>query len=316
MKAGPFSQRTEKDSNSSKENGWSIVDAVRDAQAKESQTAPFKAVQTFLTEKVEEAKKKHGGIPSCVVRPSPQSASVMNGTASIFSFNATYMPRGTDREHYEYDHNLENSSSTSFDFNRVTGHRTAMGSLLKPTPSKWDDAEKWLQGSEVPVRTKARSGPLLAQMVAGQAGIAVPRKTPLSAQNSRHSGPPNGLGPAKAAGLSDSEGSSQDSADCEVHSQEFKTIETPKLGGGGPSFGFGSVEKEQSCVSVDRFSLEDLQARDDGNAKEGSTSPQSNGSFLKPMRIDKPVCEPPTNGKHQPALALLVYSIAESSIPS
>ena len=80
MKTGAISQRLEEDSSSSKENGWWIVDAMRDTQAKESQTAPSKAVQTFLTEKVEEVQEKHGSIPSSLVRPYPQATSVMNGT--------------------------------------------------------------------------------------------------------------------------------------------------------------------------------------------------------------------------------------------
>lgn len=56
-------------------------DAMRGAQVmKEAQTAPSKAVQTFLTEKVDE--EVHSGIPSDgVMHLSPRSARVMNGTA-------------------------------------------------------------------------------------------------------------------------------------------------------------------------------------------------------------------------------------------
>jgi hypothetical protein len=127
----------------------------------------------------EETKKKQTGLSAIVsatapLRPSAQQhpqqqqpGSVMNGSGSIFSFNSTHSVRGaadcsSAAETYDYDSNFDKDSSASFDFNRgggggavggAYGPRTAaaaaaaVGPLLKPTPSKWDDAEKWLSAS-------------------------------------------------------------------------------------------------------------------------------------------------------------------------
>lgn len=124
----------------------------------------------------EETKKKQTGLSAIVsatapLRPSAQQqpqqqqpGSVMNGSGSIFSFNSTHSVRGaadcsSAAETYDYDSNFDKDSSASFDFNRGGGAvggaygpraaaaAAAVGPLLKPTPSKWDDAEKWLSAS-------------------------------------------------------------------------------------------------------------------------------------------------------------------------
>jgi hypothetical protein len=128
----------------------------------------------------EETKKKQTGLSAIVsatapLRPSAQQhpqqqqpGSVMNGSGSIFSFNSTHSVRGgadcsSAAETYDYDSNFDKDSSASFDFNRGGGGgggvggaygpraaaaaAAAVGPLLKPTPSKWDDAEKWLSAS-------------------------------------------------------------------------------------------------------------------------------------------------------------------------
>ncbi|CAK9206745.1 unnamed protein product [Sphagnum troendelagicum] len=125
----------------------------------------------------EETKKKQTGLSAIVsatapLRPSAQQhpqqqqpGSVMNGSGSIFSFNSTHSVRGaadcsSAAETYDYDSNFDKDSSASFDFNRGGGGAVggaygpraaaagaAVGPLLKPTPSKWDDAEKWLSAS-------------------------------------------------------------------------------------------------------------------------------------------------------------------------
>ena len=45
--------------------------------------------------------------------------------------------------------NINNNGSSSFEFpkgggDRAIHHKHVLGSLSKPTPSKWDDAQKWL----------------------------------------------------------------------------------------------------------------------------------------------------------------------------
>lgn len=174
-------------------------------EAKESQTAPFKSIQSALADKTVEPgarKVKRGGIP---LTKTPQSASVMNGSAGIFSFNATYMPRtGYDSNSL---HELDGKATESDSLTRVHAHKTLRIPLLKPTPSKWDDAEKWLSCGDTPAKTtttttRSTSGPLFAQMVASQAGILMPRRGPLSSQFDRYySGPLTGSAFQQTPGL-------------------------------------------------------------------------------------------------------------------
>ena len=150
--------------------------ALHNAQSKESQTAPFKSIQA-----TEEAKKKqhqqngNGTIPAIPMGTTNRmtnqtSAATINNNHqnnnNIFSFNSGRVAKSAatteaPMEQYDYDSNFEKESAASFDFNRAAGaHRSVVGPLTKPTPSKWDDAEKWLSSGEAPAKTRPKNSPL------------------------------------------------------------------------------------------------------------------------------------------------------------
>ncbi|XP_024366717.1 uncharacterized protein [Physcomitrium patens] len=273
LKGAPLLRRVETDSSAAKENGWSMAHDDLRGEAKESQTAPFKSIQSALADKTVEPgarKVKRGGIP---LTKTPQSASVMNGSAGIFSFNATYMPRtGYDSNSL---HELDGKATESDSLTRVHAHKTLRIPLLKPTPSKWDDAEKWLSCGDTPAKTtttttRSTSGPLLAQMVASQAGILMPRRGPLSSQFDRYySGPLTGFAFQQTTGLTEN-----------VDVAEKKSS-ARSPGAGGVLLDFSPDEKEKLNLLLNRYSSMEggVEA-----ANNGSVSPECNGSFLKLAR--------------------------------
>lgn len=136
--------------------------ALRDAHSKESQTAPFKSIQALQSEKPTDdarASKHLNGAP----------AARANGN-NIFSYNSTRAaktPEATDPP-YEDDSNVEKDSTASFDFNR--NRPPVVGPLTKPTPSKWDDAEKWLSAGEAaPAKPRPKNSPLSGSARKGDA---------------------------------------------------------------------------------------------------------------------------------------------------
>ncbi|CAK9874602.1 unnamed protein product [Sphagnum jensenii] len=152
------------------------------------QTVPFESIQSpsSIDHKGSEltVMKNKGG--SGIVSGAGQ-ATMQQQAGSIFSFNSPYVLRvTTDAEGYNYDNNFDKSSTGSFDFSRASAHRTVVGPLLKPAPSKWDDAEKWLSAASdqlpgsVKVRSKSKSGPLQAHVVANQADVMLSKKVLLS----------------------------------------------------------------------------------------------------------------------------------------
>ena len=265
MNAGPPLRRVEDGSSGAKENGWGIPQDTARGEGKDAQTPPFKSIQCAVADKTLEAarhkKSNHGGIPS---RPSSQSASIMHKSPGIFSFNATYMSRA-DSDLDEFDHHTDTVKDT-VDLSRRSAF---LAPLLKPTPSKWDDAEKWLPGSETlnPARAKSRSGPLLAQMVASQAGMSIPWKGHLFGEPTKEY---SGLGQEVAS---------------EPVVKSFATSNAnPKL---VPDvIDFTADEKEQLNLLLDRYSVE--------RGGDGSLSPSAmNGSFMKlGARTEKPTAKP------------------------
>ncbi|CAK9859410.1 unnamed protein product, partial [Sphagnum jensenii] len=180
-----------------------------------------------------------------------QPGSVLNGSGSIFSFNSTHSARATAdaaaaaaAEGYDYDSKFEkDSSSASFDFNRASGaHRAvtaAVGPLLKPTPSKWDDAQKWLSASDQapgnatakPI-SKCKSGPMQQQQGGGGANIVSTKKVTFSNLGAavRQSATPNGGGGAATTHLSKPTNAvAENSAD----SSSSLAVNTRGGGGGG-----------------------------------------------------------------------------------
>ena len=154
----------ESDASGAKENGW-VIPHEASARGCHAQTPPFKSIQCAVADKtLEVAKQRKRAIPS-----SQSSASIMHKSPGVFSFNATYMTRpDSDLDDLDHLHTVDANTELSHRFPH-----------LKPTPSKWDDAEKWLLPG---TKAKSRSGPLLAQMVASQAEMSIPWKGHLFGQ--------------------------------------------------------------------------------------------------------------------------------------
>ncbi|KAH9301530.1 hypothetical protein KI387_013113, partial [Taxus chinensis] len=71
---------------------------------------------------------------------------------------------------YEYEHTGNGSGSNSFEFPKGGGDRSfhpraVLGSLSKPVPSKWDDAQKWLVRLSSGGRGDVKKGKLKASHV-------------------------------------------------------------------------------------------------------------------------------------------------------
>lgn len=275
-----------------KENGWgaALYDGGEGDQVAEAQSASFRHAMTEKSEDL--VKKKHGGISLGIARPSPlQSASVMSGMPGIFSFNATYMSAAMESELYDYEQNGDNyATSGAFDFSRTT----TVGPLFKPTPSKWDDAEKWIAGNEVNINpakpAKTRSGPLLAHLVASQAGMAaMPRKLGSHAcRIGRHADAQSCTGVSPSPSECDANESNI------MEAADVKSIDTPDhllkehedVGGGHELLHAECTnsEKHQLNTLLDKYSLGVLELRDDENAEDGRTTsspPCVSGSFMK-----------------------------------
>lgn len=256
----------------------------------EAQSASFRHAITDKSEDL--VKKKNGGMPSGIARPSPlQSASVMSGMPGIFSFNATYMSAAMESDLYDYEQSGDNYvSSGAFDFSRTT----TVGPLFKPTPSKWDDAEKWLAGNDVNVNpakpAKTRSGPLLAHLVASEAGMAaIPRKLgSYACRIGRHADGQSWTGVSPSPSECDANESNI------MEAADVKSIDTPdRLLKQNEDVGAGhellsadctNSEKHQLNTSLDKYSLGILELRDDESGEDGSTRsspPCVSGSFMK-----------------------------------
>ncbi|XP_058102214.1 uncharacterized protein At3g61260 [Magnolia sinica] len=89
----------------------------------------------------------------------------MRGCANQSGRASEIMRPVEDKGCYNYGSAQDNSSSGScnFEFHKGNGpikgpchHRMVLSSLSKPTPSKWDDAQKWLAGSSH-AKTKPRN---------------------------------------------------------------------------------------------------------------------------------------------------------------
>lgn len=254
----------EYDCTCAKENGCTVphetpTEEVKDAQA----TPPFKSIQCAAADKTQLEAAKHKKNPSSITRPASQSASIMHKAPGIFSFNATYMSTIADSDLDDFDLIHADSPKETIDPSR----RAFTTPLLKPTPSKWDDAEKWLPGSEAlnPAKANSRCSPLLAQMVASQAGMSIPWKGHLVAQT-------------KDPGLG----------------QRGEGDETVLVKGGNANptlvtdvIDFSADEKEQLSLLRDQYPEEQ---------GDGSFSPSCmNGSFMKlGTRMPKPLATKPS----------------------
>lgn len=296
LKGPAVLRRVEHDS---KENnaGWSMPHDP-------SQNPPFKSIQCAMAMEAASKKSKHGGIPVSRLADS----SIMNSHKSpgIFSFNATYMSRVPDSDlDFDFDDPIRSHAVTTAPSATTkvvvsqqqldVSRRTFITPLLKPTPSKWDDAEKWLPGSEnQSARAKSRSGPLLSQMVAAQAGMSIPWKGSqiASSQTERQCTPGLALGQRgqDAAEVGSSGSEAADVKDVQTQ-EEASTPSTPGRASSLPGLiDFTADEKEQLNLLLDRYAVQSLKAGELGLPSDGSISPSSlKGSFLKlGARTDKP----------------------------
>jgi hypothetical protein len=210
MKAG-FGKRSEKETSrwASVHDALHLVEATTNVEmafasknslafsdshaSNEAQTMPFKAIQSspLMDHKLlglEESKKK------------TSSGIVMSGATTGRLASAQQQPAagshvrpGTDAEAYDCD------SPSSFDFSKAGVYQAAVGSVPKlHTPSKWDDAEKWLSASDQTpagsgskaAGSKSRSGPLQAHVVANEGGVKMSKKALFSNSGAAAAGRP------------------------------------------------------------------------------------------------------------------------------
>ncbi|KAH8949630.1 hypothetical protein BDL97_10G042400 [Sphagnum fallax] len=303
--------------------------ALRDTHSsKEAQTMPFKSIQSpssMMDQKSSSAaesenwKKKTGASTGMIVsaagsQPSTQQqpGSVLNGSGSIFSFNSTHSARATAdaaaaaAEGYDYDSKFEkDSSSASFDFNRASGaHRAvtaAVGPLLKPTPSKWDDAQKWLSASDQapgnatakPI-SKCKSGPMQQQQGGGGATIVSTKKVTFSNLGAavRQSATPNGGGGAATTHLSKPTNAvAENCGGRDAPSSSAPSVEL--IEGSVAAAAAAGTAMSRGGGAVDRYPLNDLY-----EGSSSRSSPDASDKSLKPARLRtaKPTSESATEG--------------------
>lgn len=322
--------------------------ALRDTHSsKEAQTMPFKSIQSpssMMDQKSSSAaesenwKKKTGASTGMIVsaagsQPSTQQqpGSVLNGSGSIFSFNSTHSARATAdaaaaaAEGYDYDSKFEkDSSSASFDFNRASGaHRAvtaAVGPLLKPTPSKWDDAQKWLSASDQapgnatakPI-SKCKSGPMQQQQGGGGATIVSTKKVTFSNLGAavRQSATPNGGGGAATTHLS--KPTNAVAENCGGRDAPSSSAPSVELIEGSVAAAAAGTAMSRGGGAVDRYPLNDLY-----EGSSSRSSPDASDKSLKPARLRtaKPTSESATEGGSLSSLSPLSRESSSFSILS
>lgn len=322
--------------------------ALRDTHSsKEAQTMPFKSIQSpsMMDQKSSSAaesenwKKKTGASTGMIVsaagsQPSTQQqpGSVLNGSGSIFSFNSTHSARATAdaaaaaAEGYDYDSKFEkDSSSASFDFNRASGaHRAvtaAVGPLLKPTPSKWDDAQKWLSASDQapgnatakPI-SKCKSGPMQQQQGGGGATIVSTKKVTFSNLGAavRQSATPNGGG-GGAATTHLSKPTNAVAENCGGRDAPSSSAPSVELIEGSVAAAAAGTAMSRGGGAVDRYPLNDLY-----EGSSSRSSPDASDKSLKPARLRtaKPTSESATEGGSLSSLSPLSRESSSFSILS
>ncbi|XP_073394151.1 uncharacterized protein [Physcomitrium patens] len=244
--SGPYPRSMENDSIGGRENGGAISHYTSRGETKESQTPPFKSIQSAVAEKTVTEFKKKKKLSSI---PASQSANIMSRSPGIFSFNAAYISEMED-----FDQTQNDSLKEANHVHRCYVQRSNTATLLRPIPSKWDDAEKWLPGSDQisNARTKARSGPMLARMLASQGIMSKTwKESPCGPQHDR----------------------------CFVLGQRFvvrdgASIKHLTAGTGGDILRFPANEKEKFKMMVKQYSRPGLQPPD------GISSSELNGSNL------------------------------------
>lgn len=128
--------------------------ALRDAHSKESLTAPFKSIQSTSIDKLSadesRANSQNGTLFTArVATQMPSGNMTSHGPINAFSFTSSRgVKAATEAEPCNDDGNFDKDSKVSFEINRAAANRSVVGPLTKSTPSKWDDAEKWLSSGE------------------------------------------------------------------------------------------------------------------------------------------------------------------------
>ncbi|XP_024394940.1 uncharacterized protein [Physcomitrium patens] len=248
--------------------------ALRDAHSKESLTAPFKSIQTPSTEKLTadefRAKLQNGNMSQARAATQATAGLMANhGPNNIFSFNSSRNVKAvTEAEPYEDDSNCEKDSTASFDFNRAAANRSMAGPLTKPTPSKWDDAEKWLSAGEAaPAKPRLKNSPLSAPSQTGAPTLCARKGD--AYPNPEVDGHDGTNGCDDYSGENSFDGDDMSLEKC----NKFLVDCTKKKG--LPNFAFmpsgKPVPLPLPSATVDRYPLEDVFGRDNSNAKESST---------------------------------------------
>lgn len=284
--------------------------ALRDAHSKESLTAPFKSIQKPSHDSKPPAadesmnarptsKHQNEIINAPPTAPRPQQPghnnSISNPNSNIFSFNSSSRNNvkavvTEAAEPYDDDSNFEKESTASFDFNRHRhGHASSnvVNPLSKPTPSKWDDAEKWLSAGESAPATAAaaaKSTVTTSLRPKNSPQVAVTQ----SALRKGEAYPNPDVDPAVEGANNRSNGGGGEnvdvlSFDVEDTSPEkmnkflvdcTKKVEASSKKSLLPRFAFmpsgKPVPLPLPAAPVDRYPLEDMFGRDESNARETS----------------------------------------------
>eukprot|EP01018_Ginkgo_biloba_P017466 Gb_05849 [translate_table: standard] len=131
--------------------------------------------------------------------PKPISAQLVNPG----NCNFVQAMRPFEDDGFDYASGYDNGSTSSFDFHKGdrTFHRSVLGSLSKPAPSKWDDAEKWLvslSSGDSHIKNKSKVGPGQFQAISAYTS----RKVSINSQTGHQLGIVKSVSP-NASGLSD-----------------------------------------------------------------------------------------------------------------
>ncbi|KAG0588539.1 hypothetical protein KC19_2G249900 [Ceratodon purpureus] len=240
--------------------------ALRDAHSNESKTAPFKSIQAPAIEKQtadvdsKAPKQPNGNMNTPGTRG--------NGNNNIFSYNSSRNVKAAAAdapeaaaapEPYDEDSNCEKDSTASFDFNRHRSGANVVGPLTKPTPSKWDDAEKWLSAGETaPAKPRPKNSPLSAPARKLNDPYPNPEGEPALERT-------NGTDHVENGNFDGEENSPE-------KSNKFMSSKKSLL----PRFAFMAGNGRPvplplpAVAPVDRYPLEDVFGRGDSNTKESS----------------------------------------------
>ncbi|XP_024371101.1 uncharacterized protein [Physcomitrium patens] len=258
-------QPTENAFSGAEGNGWSASHDASSGKSKKTITAPLRPTLLAGADKTasETVKKKKYGVFTA-----SKPTNIKSNPSKFLTFNSAYVSNMEDFDRSHHDCAKDSDLGLSRHV-----QRTIMTPLLKPIPSKWDDAEKWIpRGDKIKsMRAKVRSGPPLIQMVARQDGVTTPWK---SSSTDPH--PDTHLRPAQRSQSELGENAGDGAGTC-VSLKYVTEV----------------AEEDISKVAADeKERLDSICPLRSVQSYGGSSSPECTGSFLKlGARVKKPLEE-------------------------